>query len=98
MALPKPRSASSIQVPNTWWKLPDHIRSYEDALKYAPNQTYIGNMTPGELGAIAQPWYDKPLAEGPRYGKFGEIMPEESFTCSCRCVMYSTCCTWKRAL
>ena len=60
-------------------KLPDHIRSYEDALKYAPNQTYIGNMTPGELGAIAQPWYDKPLAEGPRYGKFGEIMPEDEF-------------------
>ena len=49
------------------------------ALKYAPNQTYIGNMTPGELGAIAQPWYDKPLAEGPRYGKFGEIMPEDEF-------------------
>lgn len=60
-------------------KLPDHIRSYEDALKYAPNQTYIGNMTPAELGAIAQPWYDKPLAEGPRYGKFGEIMPEDEF-------------------
>jgi hypothetical protein len=59
-------------------KLPGHIRSYEDAVAYAPNQTYIGNMTPEELRAIPQPWYDKKVGGG-RYGKFGEIMPQDEF-------------------
>lgn len=60
-------------------ELPSHIRSYAQALAYAPNQTYIGNMTPDELAAVEQPWYDKPVAAPKRYGPFGEIMPEEEF-------------------
>ena len=35
-------------------ELPKHIRSYEDVIAYAPNQTYIGNMTPEELAAMPQ--------------------------------------------
>ncbi len=60
-------------------KLPDHLRAYADVLNYRPNQTYIGNITPAELGAVEQPWYDKPLEDGSRYGKFGEIMPEDEY-------------------
>ena len=26
-------------------ELPNHLRSYEDVLAYAPNQVYIGNMS-----------------------------------------------------
>lgn len=59
-------------------KLPASIRSYEEVLAYAPNQTYIGNMTPTELGAIEQPWYNKKV-DAKREGKFGEIMPEDEF-------------------
>ncbi|MDD3192902.1 MAG: glycine/sarcosine/betaine reductase complex component C subunit beta [Oscillospiraceae bacterium] len=59
-------------------QLPKHIRSYEQALGYLPNQTYIGNCTPDELAKVEQPWYDKPC-EGKRFGKFGEIMPQEEF-------------------
>ena len=59
-------------------KLPEHIRSYEQAVNYLPNQTYIGNMTPDELSEIPQPWFDKPC-EGKRFGKFGEIMPQKEF-------------------
>lgn len=60
-------------------KLPSHLRSYADVLNYAPNQTYIGNMTPAALGAIEQPWYTKPLENGARYGRFGEIMPQDEY-------------------
>ncbi len=60
-------------------KLPEHIRSYEDVLGYLPNQTYIGNMTPDELSAVEQPWVGKPMADAKRFGKFGEIMPQEEF-------------------
>jgi len=60
-------------------KLPEHIRSYKDVLNYLPNQTYIGNITPDELGAIQQPWIDKPMTDAKRFGKFGEIMPQAEF-------------------
>jgi hypothetical protein len=59
-------------------KLPFHLRSYQDALAYLPNQTYIGNVTPEELAQYPQPWYkQKGLAR--RYGPFGELMPQEEF-------------------
>ena len=39
--------------------LPKHLRSYEDAAAYLPNQVYIGNKTPEDLAAEEFPWYDK---------------------------------------
>ena len=60
-------------------ELPSHIRSYEQALSYWPNQVYIGNKTPDELAALPQPWYDKTCDVTDRYGKFGQIMPQEEF-------------------
>ncbi|WP_415931274.1 glycine/sarcosine/betaine reductase complex component C subunit beta [Zhenpiania hominis] len=59
-------------------ELPGHIRSYEDALAYLPNQVYIGNKTPEDLEATEFPWYDK-KCEGKRKGKYGEIMPQDEF-------------------
>lgn len=59
-------------------ELPEHIRSYEDALAYLPNQVYIGNHTPEELAAEEFPWYDR-KCEGKREGKYGEIMPQDEF-------------------
>ena len=60
-------------------ELPNHLRSYEDVVAYMPNQTYIGNMTPEELAAQEQPWVGKNLENAQRYGKFGEIMPQDEF-------------------
>ena len=60
-------------------KLPAHIRSYQQAVEYMPNQTYIGNMTPEELAMHQQPWHDKPMQGAARFGKFGEIMPQQEF-------------------
>ena len=54
-----------------------HLRSYDEVVKYWPNQTYIGNATPEELKEAGFPWYDKSKEDGCRYGKFGEIMPQE---------------------
>jgi len=56
----------------------DHYRSFSEVVNYAPNQTYIGNMTPAELGEIEFPWYDKKI-DGDRFGEFGEIMPQDEF-------------------
>lgn len=60
-------------------ELPSHLRSYEQVLSYWPNQVYIGNKTPDELAAVPQPWCDKTCDVNERYGKFGQIMPQEEF-------------------
>src|SRR6056297_577961 len=59
-------------------EIESHIRSYQEVVSYAPNQTYIGNITPEELGKIESPWHDK-KTEGTRQGKMGEIMPQDEF-------------------
>ncbi|MFA5634555.1 MAG: glycine reductase, partial [Anaerovoracaceae bacterium] len=59
--------------------LPVHIRSYEQAVTYPPNQVYIGNMKPEDLTGYEFPWYDKEVVGADRYGKLGEIMPQDEF-------------------
>ena len=60
-------------------ELPSHMRSYEDCVAYPPNQTYIGNLPIAELAAIPEPWADKKVEKPERFGRFGEIMPEDEF-------------------
>ena len=38
-------------------ELGSHLRSYEDAVNYWPNQVYIGNATPDELSQVEFPYY-----------------------------------------
>ena len=60
-------------------KISGHIRSYEEAVAYPPNQVFIGNIHPDELHNIPQPWYEHPSEAAKRHGKFGEILGEEEF-------------------
>lgn len=56
-----------------------HLRPYERVCAYYPNQTYIGNVTPFELAEVKGPWQDIDCPKKDRYGKFGEIMPQDEF-------------------
>lgn len=56
-----------------------HLRTFEEVVNYPPNQTYIGNITPEELGEIEKPWVGKSTTSPNRQGKFGEIMPQIEF-------------------
>ncbi|BEP28726.1 glycine/sarcosine/betaine reductase complex component C subunit beta [Helicovermis profundi] len=60
-------------------KVPNHLRSFEEVVQYVPNQVYIGNATPDELGKIEKPWVDKKIDNADRFGKFGEVMPQNEF-------------------
>ena len=64
-------------------KLPEHLRSFEDVCAYWPNQVYIGNKTPEDLAALeADPkrgWVDLKCDVTDKYGKFGQIMPQQQF-------------------
>lgn len=59
--------------------LPKFFQSYEDVARYAPNLAYIGAMTLEQLDAQPRPWHAN-LSNAPeRFGKYGEIMPEDEF-------------------
>jgi betaine reductase len=68
--------------PSTGPRLAEALRSFEDAVAYPPNQTFIGNLTPEQLAGLQRPWYgqiegrnEEPAPAGP----FGEIVPQELF-------------------
>lgn len=60
-------------------ELPSHIRSYDDAVSYWPNQVYIGNAHPESLCDLPFPYFKEKMEGAKRYGQFGEIMPENEF-------------------
>ena len=59
--------------------LQPHLRDWEAARTYAPNQVFIGNLGVDELAAWPTPWHRNPIAEAGRFGPDGEIMPEDEF-------------------
>lgn len=60
-------------------KIRGHLREFEEVVYYPANQVYIGNMQPHELAELSKPWYTKRFEKSSRWGKFGEIMPEDEF-------------------
>lgn len=57
--------------------LPKYVQGYEECSSYAPNLVYIGAMDPEELDKKEQPWFEKLEPTAIRFGKYGEIMPED---------------------
>lgn len=60
-------------------KLSQHLRSFDEAVKYPPNQAYIGGINPKELYEIPRPWYENAIGTANRFASMGEIMPEDEF-------------------
>ncbi|MGO4886575.1 glycine/sarcosine/betaine reductase complex component C subunit beta [Anaerobacillus sp. MEB173] len=56
-----------------------HLRSYEDAVAYPPNQVFIGNMRPELLKDYERPWTNVKLQGADRFSQWGEILPEDEF-------------------
>jgi betaine reductase len=54
-------------------------RSFNEALVYPPNQTFIGNLSPEALGRMARPWYASGYDDANRNGPFGEIIDQDLF-------------------
>ena len=75
------QTTERIVNPNSEYlkELPKHLRSFEEVVSYYPNQTYIGNLRPEELGQIEAPWFDKKMSSASRKGKLGEIIPQDEF-------------------
>ena len=56
-----------------------HLRTFEEAVEYAPNQVFIGNLHPDRLNSIQKPWRRHPIKGASRWGPYGEIMAEDMF-------------------
>lgn len=59
-------------------KIPNHMRSFEEAVNYLPNQVYIGNRNYRELKDLDMPWCDK-LVQGSAQSDRGEICSQREF-------------------
>ena len=53
------------------------LRSFDDAVGYAPHQAYVNAMHPRDLPP--RPWTDPHERDASRFAPAGEIMPEEEF-------------------
>jgi len=64
-------------------RLTAKLRSYAEAVAYPPHQTFIGNLTPDQLGALPRPWYtgaaDIGQTASANSGPFGEILDQKTF-------------------
>ncbi|QGT99886.1 Glycine/sarcosine/betaine reductase component C chain 1 [Candidatus Syntrophocurvum alkaliphilum] len=56
----------------------NHIRDFDTAVGYAPNQVYIGNLPPEQLEEVSKPCYENSVSNN-KDGKFGEIIDEAEF-------------------
>lgn len=55
----------------------EHLRSFKDAVEYAPNQVFVGNLHPDGLNDIEQPWTQNPCRGASRFGHYGAITGQE---------------------
>ena len=77
----KPRR-EILKNPQVKKSLAGSLRSFEAAVRYPANQTYVGNLTPAQLGDIPRPWYrsDQKADGNPEHiGPFGEIVSQDKF-------------------
>ncbi|MFN8523483.1 MAG: glycine/sarcosine/betaine reductase complex component C subunit beta [Chloroflexota bacterium] len=73
--------------PELWDAMRAHLRSYESALAYPPNQVFLGLLQPDDLRDLPRPWWDAASpAPGSRWMPHGELMPEEELYGLLKCM------------
>ncbi len=55
------------------------LRTFEDAVAYAPNQVFVGNLPPEDLWDRPRPWWKEPVVDASPHGTSGEVMSQSSF-------------------
>ena len=58
----KPRREIGVD-PTLAHKIDQHLRSFEDAVRYPPNQVFLGNLHPEDLAARPNPWWQNPVQD-----------------------------------
>ena len=55
------------------------LRSFEDAVAYAPNQVFVGALEPEDLWDRPRTWWEHPVDGATPEGAHGDIMAQASF-------------------
>jgi betaine reductase len=55
------------------------LRTFDDAVAYAPNQVFIGNLPPEDLWDRTRHWWQHPVESASARGTTGDIMPQSAF-------------------
>lgn len=74
----KPRREIRLK-PELGKQIHEHLRSFQDAVAYPPNQVFIGNLHPEDLAAHPQPWWRHPIAKAEPNGPYGPILDQLEF-------------------
>jgi betaine reductase len=57
----------------------NHLRTFDEAVQYPPNQVFIGNLTPDDLLRYERPWTNARVEQANRFSPWGEIVPQHEF-------------------
>lgn len=55
------------------------LRSFDEAVRYPPNQVFVGNLSPTALANLPRPWFEAPVENAVAEGAFGTIVPQDLF-------------------
>jgi glycine/sarcosine/betaine reductase complex component C subunit beta len=53
-----------------------HLRPYDEARGYGPNQAYIGTIDPDDLPRLPRPWFAAAVPDAKALGPFGDFIAE----------------------
>jgi hypothetical protein len=71
----KPKREIGID-PGLAGKIEKHLRSFEEAVHYPPNQVFLGNLHPEDLATSPAPWWQNPIAGATRDGAYGPFLDQ----------------------
>ncbi len=75
----KPTRELARNEPTLLPRMAAHLRSFEDAVAYPPNQVFIGNLAPESLWEVPEPWWRHGQSGATTRGPFGQIVSEDAF-------------------
>jgi len=75
----KPRRELAARGGNVRGQIRERLRSFREAVAYAPHQVMIGNRAPEDLWDLPRPWHAHSAAEAPGEGPAGAVIDEPTF-------------------
>ena len=75
----KPRRELERQGPGLRQKIRENVRSFADAVAYAPHQVMIGNLAPEALWERPRPWHATAVADALHEGPGGCLIDQSTF-------------------
>jgi len=60
-------------------KIDAHLRGFDEAVSYPPNQVFLGNLHPEDLAKRPEPWWQNPVTDASPQGAYGPFLNQLEF-------------------